>query len=99
MGAALADSHGWIDAVTDKETVRGYRLLAREEGIFMEPASCATVAGLAKMVKVGRFETGSALVLTLTDHGLKDPDTALESAMRPVSLPARLDAPLSQLGL
>ena len=53
---ALHDSQGWIDAVTDEEIIRGYRLLAREEGIFMEPASCATVAGLAKMVKAGRFE-------------------------------------------
>ncbi|HLF49331.1 MAG TPA: pyridoxal-phosphate dependent enzyme, partial [Methylomirabilota bacterium] len=96
---ALQDSQGWIDAVTDEEIVRGYRLLAREEGIFMEPASCATVAGLAKMVKAGRFEPGSTLVLTLTGHGLKDPDTALESATRPVSVPARLDAVLAQLGL
>jgi len=96
---ALADSQGWIDAVTDEEIVRGYRQLAREEGIFMEPASCATVAGLAKMVKAGRFEPGSTLVLTLTGHGLKDPDTALESATRPLSVPARLDAVLAQLGL
>ena len=96
---ALADSQGFIEAVTDEEIVRGYRLLAREEGIFMEPASCATVAGLAKMVKAGRFEPGSTLVLTLTGHGLKDPDTALESATRPISVPARLDAVLSQLGL
>jgi len=85
--------------VTDEEIVRGYRMLAREEGIFMEPASCATVAGLAKMVKAGKFESGSTLVLTLTGHGLKDPDTALESATRPVTVPARLDAVLAQLGL
>ena len=96
---ALADSGGWIEAVTDEEIVRGYRMLAREEGIFMEPASCATVAGLAKMVKAGKFEPGSTLVLTLTGHGLKDPDTALESATRPVTVPARLDAVLAQLGL
>jgi threonine synthase len=96
---ALKDSAGWIEAVTDEEIVRGYRLLAREEGIFMEPASCATVAGLVKMVKAGRFEPGSTLVLTLTGHGLKDPDTALESASRPVTVPARLDAVLAQLGL
>ena len=57
------------------------------------------MAGLAKMVKAGRFEPGSTLVLTLTGHGLKDPDTALESATRPLSVPARLDAVLAQLGL
>jgi threonine synthase len=96
---AMKDSQGWIEVVTDEEILRAYRLLAREEGIFMEPASAATVAGLFKMVKAGRFEPGSTLVLTLTGHGLKDPDTALESATRPTSVPASLDAVLAQLGL
>jgi threonine synthase len=96
---AMKDSQGWIEVVTDEEILRAYRLLAREEGIFMEPASAATVAGLVKMVKAGRFEPGSTLVLTLTGHGLKDPDTALESASRPTSVPASIDAVLAQLGL
>jgi threonine synthase len=74
-------------------------MLAREEGIFMEPASAATVAGLVKMVKAGRFEAGSTLVLTLTGHGLKDPDTALESASRPTTVAPVLDVVLAQLGL
>jgi threonine synthase len=96
---AMQDSHGWIDVVTDEEILRADRLLAREEGIFMEPASAATVAGLVKLVKAGRFEAGSTLVLTLTGHGLKDPDTALESATRPTSVPPSIDAVLGQLGL
>ena len=96
---AVKDSRGWIDIVTDEEILGAYRMLAREEGIFMEPASAATVAGLIKSVKAGRFEPGSTLVLTLTGHGLKDPDTALESASRPPPVPARLDAVLAQLGL
>ena len=96
---ALKDSQGWIEIVTDEEILRAYRLLAREEGIFMEPASAATVAGLVKMVKAGRVDPGSTLVLTLTGHGLKDPDTALESATRPTSVPASVDAVLAQLGL
>ena len=96
---AMQDSRGWIDIVTDEEILRAYRLLAREEGIFMEPASAATVAGLFKSVKAGRFEPGSTLVLTLTGHGLKDPDTALESASRPTTVPPRVDAVLAQLGL
>ena len=65
----------------------------------MEPASAATVAGLVKEVKAGRFEPGATLVLTLTGHGLKDPDTALESASRPTTVPADLEAVLAQLGL
>jgi len=96
---ATKDSQGWVDIVTDEEILRAYRMLAREEGIFMEPASAATVAGLVKLVKAGRFEPGSTLVLTLTGHGLKDPDTALESATRPTSVPASIDAVLAQLGL
>jgi threonine synthase len=96
---AVQDSAGWIEVVTDEEILRGYRMLAREEGIFMEPASAATVAGLIKMVKAGRFEPGSTLVLTLTGHGLKDPDTALESSSRPTAVPPSIDAVLAQLGL
>jgi len=96
---AVKDSRGWIDIVTDEEILRAYRMLAREEGIFMEPASAATVAGLIKSVKAGRFEPGSTVVLTLTGHGLKDPDTALESASRPTAVPPQLDAVLGQLGL
>ena len=95
---AVKDSKGWIEVVTDEEILRAYRLLAQAEGIFMEPASAAAVAGLVKMVKAGRFEPGSTLVLTLTGHGLKDPDTALESASRPITVPPKLDAVLSQLG-
>jgi threonine synthase len=96
---AMKDSRGWIDIVTDEEILRAYRLLAREEGIFMETASAATVAGLIKSVKAGRFEPGATIVLTLTGHGLKDPDTALESASRPTAVPPQLDAVLGQLGL
>jgi threonine synthase len=96
---ALEDSRGWVDIVTDEEILQAYRLLAREEGIFMEPASAATVAGLIRNVKAGRFQPGSTLVLSLTGHGLKDPDTALESASRPTTVPAAVDAVLAQLGL
>src|SRR5206468_4167094 len=68
---AMKDSRGGIDIVTDEEILRAYRMLAREEGIFMEPASAATVAGLINSIKAGRFEAGSTLVLTLTGHGLR----------------------------
>ncbi|MFQ5830395.1 MAG: threonine synthase [Candidatus Methylomirabilia bacterium] len=96
---AMKDSGGWIEVVSDEEILNAYRLLARQEGIFVEPASAASVAGLIKMVKAGRLEPGSTAVLTLTGHGLKDPDTALESASRPISVAPRLDAVLAKLGL
>jgi len=96
---AMKDSRGWVDIVTDEEILRAYRMLAREEGIFMEPASAATVAGLMKSVKAGRFESGSTLVLTLTGHGLKDPHNALCAAEEPTVVPAALDDVLAAIGL
>jgi threonine synthase len=97
--AALRESEGWVDAVADEEILHAYRVLAREEGIFMEPASAAAVAGLLRSAKAGRFEPGSTCVLTLTGHGLKDPESALGAATRPVTVPPRLDAILGAMGL
>src|SRR3990172_10765005 len=57
---AVRESEGWVDAVTDEEILQAYRLLAREEGVFMEPASAAAVAGLLKSAKARRFEAGAA---------------------------------------
>jgi threonine synthase len=96
---AVRESEGWIDAVTDEEIVHAYRLLAREEGIFMEPAAAAAVAGLFKSAKAGRLESGATCVLTLTGHGLKDPESALGAATRPVTVPPRLDAVLAAMNL
>jgi len=96
---AIRESEGWVDAVTDEEILHAYRLLAREEGIFMEPASAAAVAGLLKSAKAGRFESGATCVLTLTGHGLKDAESALGAATRPVTVPARLDAVLGAMSL
>ena len=96
---AVRESEGWLDAVTDEEILHGYRLLAREEGIFMEPAAGAAVAGLLKSAKAGRLDSGATCVLTLTGHGLKDPESALGSATRPATVPPRLDAVLGAMGL
>jgi threonine synthase len=96
---AVRESEGWIDAVTDEEILHAYRLLAREEGIFMEPAAGAAVAGLLKSAKAGRLESGATCVLTLTGHGLKDAEAALGSATRPVTVPPHLDAVLGAMSL
>ncbi|MBI3454410.1 MAG: threonine synthase [Candidatus Rokubacteria bacterium] len=96
---AVRESEGWVDAVTDEEILQAYRLLAREEGIFMEPASAAAVAGLLKSAKAGRLESGATCVVTLTGHGLKDPETALGAATRPLTIPPRLDAVLGAMGV
>jgi threonine synthase len=75
--AARDDSGGLFDAVTDEQILAAYRLLAGREGVFVEPASAASVAGLLLTAADGRLPAGSLVVCTLTGHGLKDPDTAL----------------------
>ena len=97
--AAVRESQGWVQAVTDEEILQAYRRLAREEGVFVEPASAAAAAGLLKAGKEGRFEPGATLVLTLTGHGLKDPESALGAATRPPTVPATLEAVLAAMGL
>lgn len=72
---ARDESGGVIDAVTDEEILDAYKLIASCEGIFCEPASAASLAGVVKLFKHGYFRKGSLVVCTLTGHGLKDPDT------------------------
>lgn len=78
--AAVAESGGLFDAVTDDEILAAYRLLAQLEGVFCEPASAAPVAGLLKLAAAGKVPPGSRVVAILTGNGLKDPDTALAGA-------------------
>lgn len=91
--AALDESNGLITAVSDDEILGSWRQLASKEGIFVEPASAAGVAALAKQIKSGEIDpAGKVIVVVLTGHGLKDPGTAVKRAAAPVSLPADLDA-------
>ncbi|NQD68456.1 threonine synthase [Bacillus haikouensis] len=85
---ALKESNGHIDEVTDEEILDAYRFLAKKEGIFAEPASCASIAGVKKSLDNGVLEKGSKVVAVLTGNGLKDPVTAMEySPVQPVKLP------------
>jgi threonine synthase len=83
---ARDQSGGLIAAVTDEQILEAYRLLAVREGIFVEPASAASIAGLLATAADGRLPKGSVVVCTVTGHGLKDPDTALlgMTAVEPV---------------
>ena len=105
--AARDESGGRIDMVSDQEIIRAYEMLAGLEGIFCEPASAASVAGVAKLVQNGYFEReraagawqeGDALVCILTGHGLKDPDCAIKQAKAPASIPASFEALVQVLG-
>ena len=89
--AARDESGGAIDNVTDDEILAAYQRIAREEGIFCEPASAASVAGLIKAAASTDF-AGQTCVCVITGNGLKDPDTAKLFEYSEVSVPARLDA-------
>lgn len=85
---AATESNGKIDEVSDAEILEAYKLLAREEGIFAEPASCASIAGVIKQRKRNEIAKGSTVVAVLTGNGLKDPAIAMEAAeIEPTVLP------------
>ncbi|MBP3949901.1 threonine synthase [Bacillus suaedae] len=96
--AASEESNGAIDFVTDEEILEAYQLLASREGVFAEPASCASIAGLKKQIESGEIKKGSTVVCVLTGNGLKDPNTAIDSvSVKPVVLPNDQAAFLSHL--
>jgi threonine synthase len=77
---AAQESMGQIGKVTDEDILKAYKLVARTEGVFVEPACATPLAGLIKSVQEGLVEEGSLVVATMTGHGLKDPDTAISTA-------------------
>jgi threonine synthase len=96
---AVAESGGALAAVTDREILAAYRLLARQEAVFVEMASAASVAGLLATSAAGRLERGQVVVCTVTGNGLKDPDWAVAGAPAPVSVPVDAGVAASVLGL
>lgn len=103
--AARDESGGLIKAVTDAEILAAYRLLASKEGVFVEPASAASVAGVVKLARQGYFKAHNAegrpsrLVCILTGHGLKDPDRAIASVKKPNVLKPDIKLILKAIGL
>jgi len=97
--AARDDSGGLIDSVTDREILQAYRLLARQEAVFVEPASAASVAGLLKAAGAGLVPAGSVVVCTVTGNGLKDPEWAISGAPAPATVPVDAHAAAVELGL
>jgi threonine synthase len=90
--AAQKESQGWFDEFSDEEILAAQKLLAEKEGIFCEPASAISFAGAMRDIKNGKIPEGSRIVCTLTGHGLKDPDTAIQQSTAPVvRIKAKLD--------
>ncbi|GED58790.1 threonine synthase [Brevibacillus formosus] len=90
---AISKSSGLVDSVTDEEILHAYHLLAKSEGVFCEPASAASLAGIIKLHEAGRLQSGSQIVCVLTGNGLKDPNIALKLVgEEPRSVPATHEA-------
>ncbi|MDX6224181.1 MAG: threonine synthase [Frankiales bacterium] len=97
--AARDESGGAIQSVTDRQILDAYRLLARMEGVFVEPSSAASVAGLLQARTAGLIESGETVVCTVTGNGLKDPEWAIAGAPRPVQVDTDPAAAAAALGL
>jgi threonine synthase len=100
---ARDDSGGLIEAVTDEQILAAHRILSAQEGVFVEPASAASAAGLIAMHAQGRLEPGRRVVCTVTGHGLKDPEWALKGldggSVQPVRVPVDAMTAAVALGL
>ncbi|MFA6384287.1 MAG: pyridoxal-phosphate dependent enzyme, partial [Candidatus Omnitrophota bacterium] len=101
---ARDESKGLIDCVSDEQILDAYKLLALKEGVFAEPASCASIAGLQKMASDGYFKKNKTsagtnrIVCILTGHGLKDPDRAIRSIKEPKIVKPEIKAILAEIG-
>jgi len=85
--------------VTDAQILDAYRLLASAEGVFVEPASASSVAGLLRSAEMGLIAKGETVVCTVTGHGLKDPNRAIAEIEARPAVDAHVDAVLGELGL
>ena len=96
---ARDESGGLIGKVTDEEILKAYLMLPALEGVFTEPACAAPIAGLKKLYDAGYFKDydGATIAITLTGHGLKDPDRAIKSVAHPATVPATLEAVVKAL--
>ena len=99
--AARDESGGLIDSVTDDEILEAYKRLASQTGVFVEPASAASVAGILKLSERGYFKDhkDARIVCTVTGHGLKDPDIAIKNVTKPVVLDMDVKTVLKEMGL
>jgi threonine synthase len=97
--AARDESGGVIDAVSDGQILDAYSMLSKSEGVFVEPSSAASVAGLIQMANRGALTAGQTVVCTVTGHGLKDPDTALRTLSRARGVSPKVSQVAEALGL
>jgi threonine synthase len=98
---ARDESKGVIDMVSDDEIIEAYKMIARHEGVFAEPASASSFAGLLKYTRKGYFKDQKDItaVCILTGHGLKDPDNAVKNSTKPTQVKADMKEIIKAIGL
>jgi threonine synthase len=96
---AIRDSGGTAETVTDEEILEAQKSLSRLEGLFVEPASASSIAGLKKLVENGTIDKDERVVCVTTGHGLKDPDVAVRMSEKPLEVDAEIEAIERVIGL
>ena len=97
---AIKESDGYINKVTDEEILEAYKQVAHTDGIFVEPASAASLAGVIHAQKNNMIPEGSVVTATMTGHGLKDPDVAIKNAgFEPILVDPTKEAVMEVIGL
>jgi threonine synthase len=96
---AIRESHGTAEMVTDAEILDAQKTLAQVEGLFVEPASSSSIAGLKKLIETGKIDKDESVVCVTTGHGLKDPDVAVRMTEKPLEVDAEMEAIERLLGL
>ncbi|CRF32826.1 Threonine synthase [Brachyspira suanatina] len=96
---AANESEGFIDSVTDDEILEAYKMLTVEEGVFAEPASAASLAGIIKSRKAGKINKGDTVVSVLTGNGLKDPDNAIKICNEPIKVDNNIEEIRKAIGI
>lgn len=96
---AIKESNGLMEVVTDEEILSAQKEFARSDGLFIEPASAASIAALGKLVKESQIAEDEVTVCVATGHGLKDPDIAMKGALNSVDVDANLSSIEKAIGI
>jgi threonine synthase len=96
---AIGESKGAAETVTDEEILEAQKMLARSEGLFVEPASASSIAGLKKLFESGKIDKDEVVVCVTTGHGLKDPDIIMKISEKPFEVDAEMVSIEKLLGL
>lgn len=95
---AIRESKGTAETVADREILEAQKMLAKHEGLFVEPASASSIAGLKKLIELGEIDKSEVVVCVATGHGLKDPDVIMQTCEKPLEVDAEVESVEGLLG-